>query len=159
VRELRAREATDVSYPVRVILDLLAEEGVLLESVKATVTVEQLRRGVDLLRVNGNEITFIAGHTVENQVWQSVRVSCEDPSTTVSLSVGSRIVGSFSVGAKQRLAKMSLIASGSVVRAVALSPTAPAAVRVQVALEIFGWGVTQEMLPAVREAILLTDAS
>jgi hypothetical protein len=145
-----------VSYSIDTIIDLLKEEGVLLESFTATVTAEQLRRGVDLLHTSDNEITLIADHTVEDQVWQSVSVSCEDPSVIVSLSVGTRIVGAFPVGVRQRLA-MQLVSRGLVVHAVARSTAASAAA--QVTLEIFGWGVTQEMLSTVRAAILTMDAS
>jgi hypothetical protein len=146
-----------VSYSIDTIIDLLKEEGVLLESFKATVTAEQLRRGVDLLHTRDNEITLIADYTCEDQVWQSVSVSCEDPSAVVLLSAGPRIVGAFPVGVRQRLAKLQLVTRGLVVHAVARSTAAPAAA--QVTLEIFGWGVTQEMLPTVRAAIPIMDAS
>lgn len=144
-------------FTIKNVLSLLREDGVILEYVKATVTAEQLDRGVDLLRTPGNEITFIAGCTVEDQVWQSVRVSSEDHSALITLSVGDRIVGAFSAGAdRQRLTEMRLITRGSTVRTLARSP-APTTARIVV--EIFGWGVTQEMLPTVKDALRLVESS
>jgi hypothetical protein len=138
------------------IASLLKDAGVLLESVKATVTAEQLARGVDLLRTRGNEITFIAGRTVEHQVWQSVVVSSEDPSVQLALSVGGAIVGSFA-GGKARFAKMLLVERGSVVHAIARAASATATVRIT--LEIFGWAATDAMLPTVKDALRLMEAS
>jgi hypothetical protein len=154
-----------MNFPPHVLASLLREEGTLLEYVKATVTAEQLYQGVDLLRTNDNEITFIAGHIVEDQVWQSVRVSSEDPSVSVALSVGERIVGAFlpdavrvTVG-RQRLAKMILVTHGSVVRATARSASAAEATTARIVLEIFGWSLTQEMLSTIEDALRLAEAS
>jgi len=150
-------------YPVDVVVSLLKEEGVRLEYVRAAVTADQLARGVDLLRTPDNEITLIAGRTCEDQVWQSVRVSSGDPSVHVALSVGDRIVGGFCVDSvaghvtRQRLAELRVVPRGSVVRAVARSASAPPSTRI--VLEVFGWGVTDAMLPAVEEAVRLMSAS
>jgi hypothetical protein len=115
-----------VSGPaIDVVADLLRQEGVTLEYVKAVVTAEQLASGVDLLRTPGNEVTLIGGRTVEDQVWQSVRFSSEDPSVHVVISVGPDIIGRFSVDAvgsclaRQRITKMHLVKPGSHVRVVA----------------------------------------
>jgi len=131
-----------------------------LEYVQAVVTAEQLASGVDLLRTLGNEVTLIGGCTVEDQVWQSARVSCDDPAAIVSLSAGARVVGAFSVGDRQRLAKMLLIPHGSVVRAVARGPARfGGLMTTRFTLEIFGWAVLQELFPAVEAALALLESS
>jgi hypothetical protein len=149
-----------VSYSTSTVASLLREKGSLLEYVKATVTAEQLARGVDLLRTSCNEITLLAGKTVEDQVWQSARFFCEDPSVVVSLSVGPDIVGPFRVGEeRQRLAGMRLITAGSTVRAPARSGSRSTYTSARAVLEIFGWSISSEMLPSVKEAIRLIEAS
>ena len=105
-----------MSYSV---LTLLQEEGMQLEYVQAVVTAEQLARGVDLLRTNGNKITLIGGLTVEDQVWKSVRLSSDDPSIRVVISAGPCVVGEFSVDtvtgslARQRITKVRLVKAGT----------------------------------------------
>jgi hypothetical protein len=148
---------------IDVVADLLRQDGVTLEHVKAVVTAEQLAQGIDLLRINVNETTFIGGITVEDQVWQSVRFSSEDPSVHVVISVGPDIIGRFSVDAvgsclaRQRITKMRLVKPGSPVRVVARSKSPLVYSRVM--LEIFGWAVLQEWLPAVEAALALLESS
>jgi len=141
----------------RVFVSMLSStEEYPIEVVKATVTAEQLARGVDILRTPGNEVTIIDGCVVEHQVWHGAALSAEGAAVRVMLSAGTDFLYDVSAG-NQRFPKKRLVTLGSVVHAVARAADAPATTRV--VLTISGWSVIEKWLPAVKEALRLMDAS
>ena len=147
-------------YPVNIVIDFLKEEDVLLESVKATVTAEQLARGVDLLRTTDNEVTLIGGHTVGHQIWKSVTLYSEDPYVRVALSVNSDVVGVFATNGRRRLDKMRLVPFGSSVHVFASSASpATSLATTRIALSIFGFGFIDDMYSSAEEALRLMESS
>jgi hypothetical protein len=135
---------------------LMKQPGPLLEFVRAAITAEDLRKGVDLLRTRPNEVSLIQGMVSTNQLWQRVNFHLQPQSMVgVTLGVGDEVMN-FRQGG-QRLDRIRLVKAGLPLRAIVHDPNASELTLAN--LEIFGWEVPSTMLPQVEEAIRLLEAS
>lgn len=134
----------------------LKEDGPLLEFVRAAVMPDDLCRGVDLLRTRPNEISLVQGQLVTHQLWQRVDFRIYPQSSiVVSLSVGMVVRGIRQGG--ERLGRGMLVRRGSSLRAMVCDRKASELSLASV--EIFGWELTDAMLPDVEEALRALESS
>jgi hypothetical protein len=140
----------------RLIAGLIREggEGTLLEFVRAAIPAAALASGVDMLRTHPSETSMLQGRIGTHQIWRSANFT-SDPPTIHHVALHVDDVKLVLPPGHRRMESLRLVKPGSVVRALLRDPKAT---ELSVAnLEIFGWEVLAQDLPAVEEAMLLLE--